>query len=85
MTPSNKEAASAELKQVIASAYAKNELWTTDWSKKELERFAYRFDLLDTRTSDEPHCSLKQPALPQLKRKSDPYVILCSINLCSGF
>jgi len=43
MTPSNKEAASAELKQVIASAYAKNELWSTDWSKKELERFVKRF------------------------------------------
>ena len=34
MTPANKEAASAELKQVIASAYTKNELWTTNWSTK---------------------------------------------------
>ena len=45
MTPANKEAASAELKQVIASAYAKNELWTTNWSTKELERSIYRSDL----------------------------------------
>lgn len=85
MTPSNKDAASAELKQVIASAYAKNELWTTDWSKKELERSASRFDLLSTRTSDEPHCSLKQPPLPQLKRKFDPYALLCGTGVCLGF
>jgi hypothetical protein len=55
MTPANKEAASAELKQVIASAYTKNELWTMNWSIKELERSVYRSDLISTRTFDEPH------------------------------
>jgi hypothetical protein len=38
MNDSNRAAAQEELKRIIASAYGKNELWTTDWSKIELER-----------------------------------------------
>lgn len=38
MNDSNRAAAQEELKRVIATAYGKNELWTTDWSKMELER-----------------------------------------------
>ncbi|KAF8310071.1 hypothetical protein DL93DRAFT_2230490 [Clavulina sp. PMI_390] len=37
MNSTNREAAQAELKTVIADAYAKNTLWTTDWSTKQLE------------------------------------------------
>ncbi|KAF8324245.1 SAC3/GANP/Nin1/mts3/eIF-3 p25 family-domain-containing protein [Cantharellus anzutake] len=37
MNDSNRDAASAELKKMIAEAYANNTLWETDWASIELE------------------------------------------------
>jgi len=39
MTDSNRGEASAELKKVIADAFAAKTLWTTDWAGVQLNRY----------------------------------------------
>jgi hypothetical protein len=41
MTDANRTEAQAELRQVIADAFAAKTLWTTDWAAVQLTRFCY--------------------------------------------
>jgi hypothetical protein len=41
MTDANRAEAQAELRQVIADAFAAKTLWTTDWAAVQLARFCY--------------------------------------------
>jgi hypothetical protein len=41
MTDSNRTEAQTELRKVIADAFNAKTLWTTDWDRMELQRYAW--------------------------------------------